>query len=159
MTASLLKSPNILADLNNAVVWIVSSRPLISKSSSPCTNLVVTIKSTDYNWYQRHIHVQHSLLFPSKVLVLIFILALFQFCGQPGLFGRFSFLLIIISSGRLAEIAWSVCISKSLRSLCVPEGYAVVHIPFLRQVKFKLLEQFPVDHLAHPVVSILIIFL
>ena len=30
---------NILADINNAVVWMVSSRPLICKSSSSCTNL------------------------------------------------------------------------------------------------------------------------
>ena len=45
MTASLLKSPlvsrtllSILADLNNAAVWLVSTRLLISKSSSPFTN-------------------------------------------------------------------------------------------------------------------------
>ena len=34
---------NILADLNNAVVWTVSTRPVISKSSSPCTNPLVTV--------------------------------------------------------------------------------------------------------------------
>ena len=34
---------SILADLNNAVVWIVSTRPLISKSFSPCTNSLVTV--------------------------------------------------------------------------------------------------------------------
>ena len=34
---------SILADLNNAVVWIVSIRPLISKSSSPCSNSLVTV--------------------------------------------------------------------------------------------------------------------
>ena len=32
-----------LADLNNTVVWIVSTRPLISKSSSPCTNPLLTV--------------------------------------------------------------------------------------------------------------------
>ena len=29
---------SILVDLNNAVVWMVSTRPLISKSFSPCIN-------------------------------------------------------------------------------------------------------------------------
>ena len=36
---------SILVNLNNAVVWMVSPRPLISKSSSPCTNLLVTLPS------------------------------------------------------------------------------------------------------------------
>ena len=34
---------SIVADLNNAVVWIVSTRPVISKSSSPFTNPLVTV--------------------------------------------------------------------------------------------------------------------
>ena len=36
---------SILYDVNNAVVWMVSSRPLISKSSSPFTNPLVTVSS------------------------------------------------------------------------------------------------------------------
>ena len=43
--------------------------------------------------------------------------------GQPEqqspLFSRFSFLLTITKSGRLAEIRWSVCILKSQRILCI----------------------------------------
>ena len=34
---------SILANLNNAVVWMVSTHPLISKSYSPCTNPLVTV--------------------------------------------------------------------------------------------------------------------
>ena len=34
---------SILADPNNVVVWMVYTRPLISKSSSPYTNLLVTL--------------------------------------------------------------------------------------------------------------------
>ena len=34
---------SILTDINNAVVWMVSIRPLISKSSGPCTNPLVTV--------------------------------------------------------------------------------------------------------------------
>ena len=36
---------SILVDLNNAVVWMVSTRPLTSKSSSPCTNPLMTVPS------------------------------------------------------------------------------------------------------------------
>ena len=36
---------SILADLNNAVVWMVSTCILISKSSSPCINPLVTLPS------------------------------------------------------------------------------------------------------------------
>ena len=35
----------------------------------------------------------------------------------------------------------------------------VVHIPFVHMAKFKFLAHFPVDHLAHPVVSCLILLL
>ena len=37
---------SILADLNNAVIWIVSTRPLIFKSSSPLNNPSLTILRT-----------------------------------------------------------------------------------------------------------------
>ena len=36
---------NILADLNNDFVWMVSTHPLISKSFSPSTNPLVTVPS------------------------------------------------------------------------------------------------------------------
>ena len=47
---------SILSVLNNAVVWIVSSQPPNSKSSSPFNNHLVT-KSTNHNWYNCHLHV------------------------------------------------------------------------------------------------------
>ena len=34
---------SILADLNNSVVWMVSTRPLTSKSSCPSAHLLVTV--------------------------------------------------------------------------------------------------------------------
>ena len=42
--------PSILAVLSNAVVWMVSTRPLTSMSSCPFCNSYCT-KSTNYNWY------------------------------------------------------------------------------------------------------------
>ena len=35
---------SILADLNNEIVWMVSTRPLISKSPSPFNNPSVTVQ-------------------------------------------------------------------------------------------------------------------
>ena len=88
---------SILADLNNAVVCMVSPCPLISKSSSPCTNPLVTVLSTPItigititfmfysfssslarSWYF------HSFCFPS-------VLPCGQSEWQSPLFGRFSF--------------------------------------------------------------------
>ena len=63
--------------------------------------------------------------FSSKVEVLIILFAFFQFysvvCRNSKVHNSASslFLLIIIRSGRLAEIRWSVCILKSQRRLCV----------------------------------------
>ena len=49
MTASLFKLKtlqNVLNVLNNVVVWMVSTRSLISKSSCPFKNLLVTVPKT-----------------------------------------------------------------------------------------------------------------
>ena len=42
---------SILSDLYNAVIWKVSPRPLISKSSSSCSNRLVTVPSAYYYYY------------------------------------------------------------------------------------------------------------
>ena len=65
------------------------------------------------------------------------------------------FLLVISSSGRLAEIKWSVCISESQRNLCVlffrtDSELCVYHLFVWSNFNFFL--QFLVDHLAQPVV-------
>ena len=60
-----LESPQVFrtllitsADLSNSIVWMVSTRHLISKYSSPSTNpFGDCTKSTYYIWYHRHIHV------------------------------------------------------------------------------------------------------
>ena len=109
---------SILADLNNAVVWMVPTRPLISESLyqsfGDCT------KNTNYNRYNRHFHVPQFFQFPSKVQVLILLFIFFQFYCVVSWDSKFSlFLLIITRSDRLADIRWSVCISKSQRSLCI----------------------------------------
>ena len=160
---------NILADLNNAVVPRVSSRPLISKSSSSCTNILVTVTSAPitigitvtfmfhsfFNYLARsrilfHNSVSFSFTMWSSGMAKCTIRPVLFFCWQ------------ITKSCHLAEIKCSVYVSKSQRSWCVSfsrGGFWAVLTPLVLMVKFEILTQFPVDHLAHSVVSSLILFL
>ena len=71
-----------MADLNHVVVWIVSTHPLISKSSSPCTNPLVTVPSAQITIGITVTFMFHSLFvffffqFLNKVQVLIFFFSL-----------------------------------------------------------------------------------
>ena len=69
VTASLLNSPGlrILTDPNYSLVWMVSTRPLLSKSSSPCTNLFITIPSTPIKLVSPSLSCSIFLQFSSKV--------------------------------------------------------------------------------------------
>ena len=115
VTTSLLKSPktllNILAHLNNAVVWMISTCPFISKSSCPLyQSFCDCTKSTNDNWYNLHLHVPQFFQFLSKVLVLILLFTFFQFYPVVSWNSKVHnsasslFLLIIIKSGHLAKI-------------------------------------------------------
>ena len=71
---------SILADLNNATVWMVSTRLLISKSSSPFINPLVTLPRAPFTMGITAIYMFHSFFqFPSKVEVLILLFTFFQF--------------------------------------------------------------------------------
>ena len=83
MTECLLSPPSlfrILADITNAVVWIVSILPLTSDSPVPFSDLGVRYKSTNYNWYHRHNYVPKlfQLLGKIEVIVNLFILLYFH---------------------------------------------------------------------------------
>ena len=136
---------SILADLKNTVVRMVSTRSLISKTSSPCINPLVRAPITIgititfmfhsfFNFIARFRYFSFfSLSFSftlwsaetaksTNLRVLFFFLFFFSF-----------FFLIIRRSGRLAEIRWFVCISKPQRSLCVlfsktDSGLCVYHL-------------------------------
>ena len=117
---------SILAVFNYAVVWMVSSRPPTSKSCSSFSNPLVTVPKAPitigiivtcrFFFFQ----------FLSKVEVLILLFTFFQFYSVvsrdsqvDNLAISLFLLLIIIRSGLLAKIGWSVCMSKPHRSLCV----------------------------------------
>ena len=57
---------------NNAVVWMVSNRPLISKSSGLFISLGDCTKSTNNSWYERPLHAPLFLQFPGKVEISFF---------------------------------------------------------------------------------------
>ena len=71
---------SILADFNNAVVWTVSTRPLISKSFSPCINPSVTVPRAPITIGIIVTFMFHSFFNSlAKVEVLILLFAFFQF--------------------------------------------------------------------------------
>ena len=116
-----------LTDHNNAVVWIVSTRSLISKSSSTCTKHLMTVQSAPITTGITATFVFHTFFrFSSKVYVLLFSFRFLSVlpCGLlerkvPYLASSLFLLLIITWYGRLDEIRWSVYISKSQRSFGV----------------------------------------
>ena len=67
---------SILADINNVLVWMISTRPLISNSFSPCNNPLVAITSSPII-----IGMAVTFIFRKffKVLVIISLFAFFQF--------------------------------------------------------------------------------
>ena len=99
---------SILAVLNNAVVWMVSTRPPTTKSSSPFSK-----------------HACSTVFFNSlaRSRYLSFFLHSFSFIlwsagtAKSTILQVLFFLLIIIRSGLLAGIRGSVCLLKPHRSL------------------------------------------
>ena len=157
---------SILAVFNNAVVWMVSIRPPTPKSSRPFNNPLVTVPKAPIT-----IGTIVTFMFPSffnplvRSLYLSFFSQSFSFILWPAGTAKstilqilsffFSSWLIIIRSDLLVEVRWSVCMPKSI----FLDRCWVVHIPFVRKVKLKFLAHFPVDHLAHPIVSSLVLLL
>ena len=108
---------------------MVSTRPPTSKSSSPFSNHLVTVPNAPITIGIIVTCMLHSFFqFPSKVEVLILLFTFFQFYSVVSRDSKvdyfasspfFFFLLIIIKSGLLAGIRWSVCMLKSHWSSCV----------------------------------------
>ena len=117
---------SILAVLNTAVVWMVSTRPPTSKSSSPFRNPLVTVPNAPITIGMIVTCMSHRFF---KSLARSRYLSLFSHSfsfilwsagkAKSTILQVFFFLLIIIKSGLLAGIRWSVCMLKSQRSLCV----------------------------------------
>ena len=120
---------SILAVLSNAVIWIVSTHRPNSKSSTPFDNPLVIVPKALITIGTIVTYMFHSFSLARSGTYPSFHIVLFLFCGYAGqqspqffklcFFFVLFFLLIIVWSGLLAGIRWSVCMSKSHRSLCV----------------------------------------
>ena len=113
----------ILAVLSNAVIWIVSTRPPTSRSFN---NPLVTAPKAPIKIGIIVTFMFHS-FFNSLAMsrYLSFFSHSFRFIlwsagtAKLTILQILFFLLIIVRSGLLAGIRWSVCMLKSHRSLCV----------------------------------------
>ena len=116
---------SILAVLSNAVVWIVSTRPPISKSSRPFNNPLVIVLKAPITIGIIVTFMFHSFFNSlARSRYLSFFSLSFRFIlwsagtAKSTILQILLFLLIIMRSGLLAGIRWSVCILRSHRSLC-----------------------------------------
>ena len=137
------KSPQVSRTLlNNAVVWIVSTRPPTSKSSSPfCNPLVTEVFILLFTFFQFYSVVSRDSKFYNFVSSL--------FCWL---------LLSLVFWPRLGDL----CVCQSpIGVVCVifHDRCWVVHIPFVYMVKFEFLAHLPVDHFADPIISSLLFLL
>ena len=154
---------SILVDLNNAIIWMTSTSPLISNFSSSFTkpfqsfpSAPIIIRITVTFLFHIFLELEHG-----PITCLSFHFLGFSFCCLPGpqssQFDRFFYFAnnqYFCSSSR---DRWSVYILNSLRMLCsLLTGQTLL---FFHMVKFKFLAQFPVDHVPHPVVFTLVFFL
>ena len=106
---------------------MVSTRPPTSKSSNPFNNPLVTVPNAPITIGIIVTCMFHSFfnsLAKSRYLSFFSLSFSFIVVSRDSKVDNFAsflffFLLIIIRSGLLAEIRWSVCMSKFHRSLCV----------------------------------------
>ena len=115
---------SILAVLSNAVVWIVSTRPLTSKSSRPFNNPLVTVPNAPITIDTVVTFMFHSFFNSlARSRYLSFFSLSFRFIlwsagtAKSTILQILFLLLIIMRSGLLAGIRWSVCMLKSHWSL------------------------------------------
>ena len=112
---------SILAVLNNAVVWMVSTRPLTSMSSTPFSNPLVTVPNAPikisiivtwmfYNFFNSLARSRYLSFFSHSFSFILWSAGTAKSTILQVLF----LLLIITTSGRLAEITWSVCMSNPI---------------------------------------------
>ena len=106
--------PSTLADINNAVVWMVCTLRLFSKSSSPCTNLLVT--------YRAH---QLQLILPSLSCFIIFSV-LKQSISTYLFFYRFLFNFTLWSAR--GKVHYSAVLFSFLLLTIIRSGHRYAHV-------------------------------
>ena len=129
-----------MTDLNSNVVWMVSTRPLFSKSCNLFINPFLTVPIT--------IGITVTFMF----YCIFSYLAMFRYFSLSFRFTQwlvgktkstiFSFLILLTASrsGRLAEIRWLVGIRENFVRLIFQHGFWIAHITFVRGVMVIVLE-------------------
>ena len=121
---------SILSVFNFVVVWMVTTWPPTSKSSRPFNNPLVTVPKATitvgiivtfmfHSFFNSLARSRYLSLFSPFFSFVLWSAGTAKSTILQIFFFFFFFLLIIIRSGLRAEIRWSVCMSKSHRSLCV----------------------------------------
>ena len=158
------KSPQVSRTLlsipvvrNNVVVWMVSTRPLHSKSSSPFSNPFVNVLKAPVTFGIIVAFMSHSFFnFVARSRYLSFLIP-WSGVQQNPQFCKFSFFIVdyykVWCSGQDYVIHLYVRVLYEFVCVILQERYCIVNIPFVRMVKFKFLVHLPVNHLAHPAVS------
>ena len=142
---------SILAVLNDVVVWMVSARLLISKPSSPFYNPLVTVPKTPVTIgiiVTFNFHSFFNSLARSRYLS--FFSLSFSFILLSTGISKFTILQVLFFYWLLLGLVFW----PRLGDLFVCQSSVGVHIAI-----FQFLAHFPVDHLAHTVMSSLIVFL
>ena len=128
---------SILDNLNNAVIWMVSIHTLISNSSCPLTNPLMIVPS-------------------APTTIGITVTFMFHSCFFFISLARSRYLCLFSTSFSFHLSSAETAKSAIRQVLFLNDRFWVVYISFVRMIKFKLLAQFPVDHL--PTQSCLVLY-
>ena len=161
---------SVLVVLNNAVVWMVSTRPPTSKSSSPFNCPIVTVPNAPitigiivtimfYSFFSSLARSKYLFIFSFSFSFILLLAGTAKSTILPILFFlRGGDYYKVWSSGRDEVIRLYIKVLLEFVCIILQDCCWVVHIPFVHMVKFQFLAHFPVDHLGHPVVSRLKLF-
>ena len=146
---------------------MVSTFPLISKSSSPFSNILGIVPSAPTTigitvTFRFHCFFCSFAMFRYLSFYSLYSsFTLWLSVQQSPLFGRFSIFVdyhSAWSSGRECGCRLYLKIPEKFVCLILQDGFWVLHIPLVRMVIFKLFEQCRVDYLHRLVMSSLILF-
>ena len=113
----------------------------VTEGPKPSVCWWFSIRHLVLNWLRPSVH----------LVILLFNVHLF-----PLFFRLFTQVHLLIDGS--VEDQYVTKIPEKFVRLILQDRFWVVHMPFVRIVKLKFLAQFPVDQLAHPVVSSLILY-
>ena len=151
---------SILTDLNKTLFWVVSFRPLIPSPLVPVPIFGQCTKSTSYYWYNRLFHVCPTVfvffffisLARSRYLSFSSLSSVFL-GGQPGQWSlHFFFTLLILRLVVLPKVGdlFYLKIPEDIVRYNFQNGFWVMHIPFIRMVKFQFIFTVPSESPCPP---------